>query len=151
MLLFLQVVKAGFNTNYGLMGSTAEGLAYPQPAAAWLPQGVALLEFLGLMLAKALYEGILLDYPLAPFFVARCQSARSTPEFVSFLAASRLWWSRAFAHLCSRHSGRCHSTEDRFKAGHSSLERKGWNPGSMLHGLHVRVWHGECVASVQMC
>ena len=68
---FSQVVKAGFNADYGLMTSTPDGLAYPQPAAARLPQGLALLEFLGSMLAKALYEGILLDWPLAPFFVAR--------------------------------------------------------------------------------
>ena len=66
----LQVVKAGFNSDYGLMTCTSEGLAYPQPAASKLGDGMELLEFLGLMLAKALYEGILLDWPLAPFFVA---------------------------------------------------------------------------------
>ena len=64
-------MKAGFNSDYGLMTSTSEGLAYPQPAASKLSQGHDLLEFLGLMLAKALYEGILLDWPLAPFFIAR--------------------------------------------------------------------------------
>ncbi len=61
----------GFNSDYGLMTSTSGGLAYPQPAASKLGQGLELLEFLGLMLAKALYEGILLDFPLAPFFVAK--------------------------------------------------------------------------------
>jgi len=67
------VVKAGFNADYGLMTLTPEGLAYPypQPAPTSLSQGHQLLEFLGLMLGKALYEGILLDWPLAPFFVTK--------------------------------------------------------------------------------
>ena len=76
--LYLQVVKAGFNSDYGLMTSTSEGLAYPQPAASKLSQGHDLLEFLGLMLAKALYEGILLDWPLAPFFVSKYDPSSST-------------------------------------------------------------------------
>lgn len=74
----LQAVKSGFDANLGLMTSTADGLAYPQPAAAKLPQGHALLEFVGGLLGKALYEGILLDYPLAPFFVARQRLCPST-------------------------------------------------------------------------
>lgn len=69
----MQVVKAGFNADYGLFTSTAEsGLAFPQPAAQHIASGPALLHFLGLVFGKALYEGILLDTPLAPFFVARC-------------------------------------------------------------------------------
>jgi ubiquitin-protein ligase E3 C len=67
----MQVVKAGFDANYGLMTATPDGLAYPQPASTRVAQGHELLEFLGLMLGKALYEGILLDWPLAPFFVTK--------------------------------------------------------------------------------
>ncbi len=73
-LPLLQVVKAGFDVNRGLFTSTAEGgLAFPQPAAAHIASAPALLHFLGLVFGKALYEGILLDTPLAPFFVARLQ------------------------------------------------------------------------------
>jgi hypothetical protein len=69
-----QVVKAGFDVNRGLFTSTAEGgLAFPQPSAAHVAAAPALLHFLGLAFGKALYEGILLDTPLAPFFVARLQ------------------------------------------------------------------------------
>ena len=72
----LQVVKAGFDGDYGLFTSTADGLAYPQPKAGALPDGLPLLALLGLVFGKALYEGILLDVSLAPFFVARLQGRR---------------------------------------------------------------------------
>lgn len=41
--------------------------------------GAALLEFLGTMVGKALYEGILINAAFAPFFVARLQGR--TPLF----------------------------------------------------------------------
>ena len=72
----LQAVSSGFNADYGLFTATTHGLAYPQPAATTIPNGLGLLEFLGLVVGKALYEGILLDVPLAPFFVARLQGRR---------------------------------------------------------------------------
>ncbi|CAL8465528.1 g5064 [Coccomyxa elongata] len=72
-----EVVKAGFDVNRGLFTATAEGgLAFPQPAAAHIASAPALLHFLGLAFGKALYEGILLDTPLAPFFVGRLQGRR---------------------------------------------------------------------------
>lgn len=75
-LLPMQVVKAGFDANYGLFTSNPDGLAYPQPKAGALPEGLPLLAMLGLVFGKALYEGILLDVTLAPFFVARLQGRR---------------------------------------------------------------------------
>ena len=38
-------------------------------------QAFALLEFLGRMLGKALYEGILLDLPLAGFFLKKFRTS----------------------------------------------------------------------------
>lgn len=72
----LQAISSGFNADYGLFTATTHGLAYPQPAATTIPNGLGLLEFLGLVVGKALYEGILLDVPVAPFFVARLQGRR---------------------------------------------------------------------------
>ena len=72
----MQAIATGFDGNYGLFTSTLEGLAYPQPTASQVPNGLGLLEFLGLVVGKALYEGILLDVPLAPFFVGRLQGRR---------------------------------------------------------------------------
>ncbi|KAG2483869.1 hypothetical protein HYH03_017266 [Edaphochlamys debaryana] len=71
--LLERVVSAGLDANYGLFTSTPEGLAFPNPAAERLDGGLALLEFMGLMFGKALYEGILLPVPFAHFFVARLQ------------------------------------------------------------------------------
>eukprot|EP00891_Asterochloris_glomerata_P009406 jgi/Astpho2/9406/e_gw1.00145.21.1_t len=71
------IEQAGrFDQNYGLFTSTGDGLAYPHPAARSLPGGLALLELVGLIVGKALYEGLLLDVPLAPFFVAHLQGRR---------------------------------------------------------------------------
>ena len=73
----MQVVKAGFNADYGLFTATEQGcLAFPAPASAALggaAPDLALLRLLGACFGKALYEGILLDNPLAPFFVAKLQ------------------------------------------------------------------------------
>ena len=44
---------------------------YPNPAARVLPDNLALLQFVGRVVGKALYEGILLHVPLAPFFLCK--------------------------------------------------------------------------------
>ncbi len=46
-----------------------------------LAGGLAVLEFLGLILGKALYEGLLMDLPLAPFFITKLQ-ARTAPNIL---------------------------------------------------------------------
>ena len=83
--VLMQTISTGFDANYGLFTSTSDGLAYPQPAATKIPNGLGLLEFLGLVVGKALYEGILLDLPLAPFFVARLQGRRPMFDELSAL------------------------------------------------------------------
>lgn len=45
--------------------------------AVHMDHGLGLLNFLGLMLGKAMYEGMLMDLPLAPFFILRLQVPRS--------------------------------------------------------------------------
>ncbi|PRW44359.1 E3 ubiquitin- ligase UPL7 [Chlorella sorokiniana] len=67
------VVSAGFDPNRGLFAATPDGQAYPNPLAERLDGGLAALETMGLVLGRALYEGVLLDCPLAPFFVSRLQ------------------------------------------------------------------------------
>jgi len=85
MTILMQAISTGFDANYGLFTSTSDGLAYPQPAATKIPNGLGLLEFLGLVVGKALYEGILLDLPLAPFLVARLQGRRPMFDELSAL------------------------------------------------------------------
>ncbi|CAD7704872.1 unnamed protein product [Ostreobium quekettii] len=68
-----EVMKAGLDPQAGLFKANADGLLYPSPLAERLQQGPQMMRYLGLMLGKALYEGLLVDIPLAPFFLLRLQ------------------------------------------------------------------------------
>ncbi|KAF8980210.1 hypothetical protein BGZ46_004517 [Entomortierella lignicola] len=62
-----------FDTNYGLFKSTSDQLLYPNPHSyAKQPAQLKHYEFLGRILGKALYEGILIDAAFAGFFLAKC-------------------------------------------------------------------------------
>ncbi|CAI7790013.1 unnamed protein product, partial [Closterium sp. NIES-53] len=67
------LAKAAFDPGYGLFlqAATEEGYLYPHPAAAALGHGIPMVEFLGRIVGKALYEGILLEYSFAPLFVSK--------------------------------------------------------------------------------
>ncbi|KAF9390781.1 hypothetical protein BGX21_011385 [Mortierella sp. AD011] len=62
-----------FDTNYGLFMNTTDQLLYPNPHS-YAKQSAQLkhYEFLGRILGKALYEGILIDAAFAGFFLAKC-------------------------------------------------------------------------------
>lgn len=47
-----QAAAEGFNADHGLFTATATGLAYPQPKAVQVPNGLALLNILGAMFGK---------------------------------------------------------------------------------------------------
>ncbi|CDS05598.1 hypothetical protein LRAMOSA08126 [Lichtheimia ramosa] len=62
-----------FDTNYGLFQTTPDQLLYPNPGQhATHPTQLAFFEFIGLIIGKALYEGILLDVAFAEFFLKKC-------------------------------------------------------------------------------
>ena len=66
------VVKEGFNPENGLFCQTTDKRLYPNPQVGMVvPDGLRVLEFLGRMVGKALWEGILLELPLAPFFLKK--------------------------------------------------------------------------------
>ena len=59
-------MKEGFNSQYGLFMHNSGHQLFPNPAAfSVIEDASRLLEFLGRMLGKALYEGILLELPFA--------------------------------------------------------------------------------------
>eukprot|EP00286_Rhodomonas_abbreviata_P029160 CAMPEP_0181295514 /NCGR_PEP_ID=MMETSP1101-20121128/4191_1 /TAXON_ID=46948 /ORGANISM="Rhodomonas abbreviata, Strain Caron Lab Isolate" /LENGTH=1052 /DNA_ID=CAMNT_0023400277 /DNA_START=89 /DNA_END=3247 /DNA_ORIENTATION=+ len=66
-----------FNPHYGLFSSTPDGLLFPNPQAEtahpW--QGtmdhLKLMEFLGRIVGKAIYDGILIELRMAPFFLRK--------------------------------------------------------------------------------
>ncbi|KAK9914927.1 hypothetical protein WJX75_002372 [Coccomyxa subellipsoidea] len=66
------LIKEGFDPRVGLFKATPDQKLYPNPAAATVePNAFALFEFMGKMVGKALYEGILLEVPLAGFFLKK--------------------------------------------------------------------------------
>lgn len=67
------LAKAAFDPRYGLFmqTSTDERLLFPHPSARIIANGVQMIEFLGRIVGKALYEGILLDYCFSHVFVRK--------------------------------------------------------------------------------
>uniref|UniRef100_A0A7N0UAZ7 HECT-type E3 ubiquitin transferase n=1 Tax=Kalanchoe fedtschenkoi TaxID=63787 RepID=A0A7N0UAZ7_KALFE len=67
------MAKAAFSPEYGLFCQTAtsERLLIPSTAARSQENGIELIEFLGKIVGKALYEGILLDYSFSHVFVQK--------------------------------------------------------------------------------
>jgi len=72
-------VKEAIDPRLGLFSSTTDNKLYPSP-----PRGLKssqkfyeMLEFVGLMVGKALWEGILLELPLASFFLKKFRGVQS--------------------------------------------------------------------------
>ncbi|KAJ6840077.1 E3 ubiquitin-protein ligase UPL7 [Iris pallida] len=67
------LAKAAFNPQYGLFSqtSTTESNLVPNMSARLLDNGIPMIEFLGRVVGKALYEGILLDYSFSLVFVQK--------------------------------------------------------------------------------
>lgn len=65
--------KAAFGPKYGLFtqSSTSECNLIPNLSARMLDNGIEMFEFLGRIVGKALYEGILLDYSFSLVFVQK--------------------------------------------------------------------------------
>ncbi|CAN8254660.1 unnamed protein product [Cochlearia groenlandica] len=67
------ITKTAFGTEYGLFSqtSTSDRLLVPSPSARHLENGIQMIEFLGRIVGKALYEGILLDYSFSHVFIQK--------------------------------------------------------------------------------
>ncbi|CAN8003913.1 unnamed protein product [Ixodes hexagonus] len=75
-----ELMRTAFDPNRGLFRCTHDRRLYPNPAVSQLPdygpqQAARQYTFVGRMLAKALYEGMLVELPLAHFFLAKLVSA----------------------------------------------------------------------------
>lgn len=71
-----ELLKAGFDPMRGFFKSTKDQLLYPNPSAnvlfSTLPEGFEIhYEFLGRILGKAIFEKIMVELPLASFFLAK--------------------------------------------------------------------------------
>eukprot|EP00884_Botryococcus_braunii_P007124 jgi/Botrbrau1/16412/Bobra.0142s0012.1 len=66
------IVREGFNPAQDLFKATAENRLYPNPAVGLMVHhGLEKLNFLGKIVGKALYEGILVELPLAGFLLKK--------------------------------------------------------------------------------
>lgn len=68
--LLTEVSKKGFDPRYGLFESNSEGEIYPSPTADSVEHGLELLEVVGKIVGKAVFEGVLVEVSLANFFAA---------------------------------------------------------------------------------
>lgn len=63
------ITRAAFDMQYGLFKETTDHLLYPNPASGMIhEQHLQFFHFLGIILGKAMFEGILVDIPFATFF-----------------------------------------------------------------------------------
>lgn len=67
------IAKEAFSPNYGLFTQTVttERLLIPNTAAIFRDNGIQMIEFLGRIVGKSLYEGLLLDYSFSRAFVQK--------------------------------------------------------------------------------
>ncbi|KAI9001958.1 hypothetical protein BC832DRAFT_593809 [Gaertneriomyces semiglobifer] len=72
------LTRQAFDTNYGLFQATADQLLYPS-SHSYAQQETQLLhlQFLGRILGKAIYEGVLVDAAFAGFFLAKWLGQKS--------------------------------------------------------------------------
>lgn len=93
------IAAAGFkDENRGLFcGTTKEGYLHPNPLSDKIPGALASIELMGIILGKALYEGLLVDAPLAPFFASSVIHSR--PPHFDDLATADFEIHRSLARL----------------------------------------------------
>ncbi|PIN18101.1 E3 ubiquitin protein ligase [Handroanthus impetiginosus] len=66
------ITRAAFDIQYGLFKETVDHLLYPNPGSGLVhEQHLQFFHFLGTILAKAMFEGILVDIPFATFFLSK--------------------------------------------------------------------------------
>lgn len=64
-------IKRVFDPTLNLFCSTSEQRLYPSPTSKMHEDHLSLFNFVGKMLGKAVYEGIVVDVPFATFFLSR--------------------------------------------------------------------------------
>ncbi|XP_067934700.1 ubiquitin-protein ligase E3B-like [Watersipora subatra] len=66
-----ETIKKVFDPGLNLFMATAEQKLYPSPTSSVQENHLQLFEFVGRILGKAVYEGIVVDVPFAPFFLTQ--------------------------------------------------------------------------------
>nr|XP_033322085.1 ubiquitin-protein ligase E3B isoform X3 [Megalopta genalis] len=66
-----ETIKKVFDPSLNLFKATSENRLYPSPTSSVQDNHLQLFEFVGRILGKAVYEGIVVDVPFASFFVSQ--------------------------------------------------------------------------------
>ncbi|XP_035458501.2 ubiquitin-protein ligase E3B [Spodoptera frugiperda] len=66
-----ETIKRVFDPSLNLFRVTSEERLYPSPTSCLQDNHLQLFEFIGRMLGKAVYEGIVVDVPFASFFLSQ--------------------------------------------------------------------------------
>ncbi|XP_023931674.1 ubiquitin-protein ligase E3B-like, partial [Lingula anatina] len=66
-----ETISRVFDPSLNLFKVTSDQKLYPSPTSAIQDNHLTLFEFVGRMLGKAVYEGIVVDVPFAPFFLTQ--------------------------------------------------------------------------------
>ena len=66
-----ETIKKVFDPGLNLFSSTSEERLYPSPTSHITDNHLDLFEFVGKMIGKAVYEGIVVDVPFASFFLTQ--------------------------------------------------------------------------------
>lgn len=66
-----ETIKRVFDPSLSLFKTTTDERLYPSPTSHLQENHLKLFEFIGRMLGKAVYEGIVVDVPFASFFLSQ--------------------------------------------------------------------------------
>ena len=83
--LLADACGAGFDPARGVFAATADNLAFPAASAGDSVEGVAILELVGALVGKGLYEGILQETRFAPHFAKYLLGAPRTLDDLASL------------------------------------------------------------------
>lgn len=102
-----ETIKRVFDPNLHLFKTTTENRIYPSPTSGIQEEHLQLLNFVGRILGKAVYEGTVVDVPFANFFlsqVLRHQHMNLAYSYFDELPSFDLELSRMLSAL-KRHTG----------------------------------------------
>lgn len=78
-----ETIARVFDPSLSLFKATSEQKLYPSSTSYIQEEHLALFEFVGRMLAKAVYEGIVVDVPFAPFFLTQILGHQQSSTYSS--------------------------------------------------------------------
>ncbi|XP_065830914.1 ubiquitin-protein ligase E3B-like [Oscarella lobularis] len=79
-----ETIKKAFDPSLDLFKATSDETLYPSPTSVAQGNFGALFNFMGRMLGKAVYEGILVDVPFADFFLVHLKGTTYSAAYSPF-------------------------------------------------------------------